>query len=403
MDAADTEPSVLKRIVIAGEFSSGKSSVINLLLRRPILMPSVGLSNSPQIQIRNGPVPRTIIHMADGTREEVPNMDTALRSDGVAAIDVTTPIATLPDCEIIEMCAPSSGAPSAAWIEIAASADMFVWCTIASQAWRLSEKECMEKLPDGMTDRAVLAVTRADLVRSSTDLGKIENRLVQDAGRVFRDYVFIHAGGQMVAQLHDDSAWTTSGGEALVSMADAICNGPSFGVTSAESVRTAEVVPLVQPKPPATEDPVPLPATTDDTAAPEIEASPEVEPAVVEPSGAVETDPAFDDVLERLKALPGFITACIVETETAACLAADGAGDFNELCSRSSLFLRLQMIALPAVSGDTTIEDIVISTGREFHLLRAIDSTPRRHIVLIVSRDTGNLGQSRIAMRTADS
>jgi hypothetical protein len=96
------------------------------------------------------------------------------------------------------------------------------------------------------------------------------------------------------------------------------------------------------------------------------------------------------------------MAACIVETETAACLASVGEADFNELCSRSSLFLRLQMIALPAVSGDTTIEDILISTRRQYQLLRAIATSPRRHVVLIVSRDSGNLGQSRLALKSVN-
>lgn len=423
---SDADPGLQKRIVIAGEFSSGKSSVANLLLRRPILLPSVGLNHGPLIHVRHGHPPATTVEMSDGTREDVPNMDAALRREQVSAIEITTPISTLSNCEIIEMQAPSSGAPGRAWIDLASSADMLIWCTIASQAWRLSEKECAERLPEQLRNNAVLAVTRSDLLRSASDVDKIEKRLIQDAGAFFRDLVFVHAGGSTVAQLHDDDIWKASGGETLVSLAETICAmsqpkakspepesepGPQTASSDQADV-TVDAVPAAtdttaaarseERQPPAPQaDLVPQPSAKKLPDTPQEIASADPALAIDLATAAATTEgSAFSEHLDRLSNLPGFIAACIVETETAERIAATGTADFNELCSRSSLFLRLQMVALPAVSGDTTIEDILISTRKQFQLLRAIDSTPRRHIVLIVSRDAGNLGQSRIALRS---
>ena len=366
-----------KRVVVAGEFSSGKSSVINLILREPLMLPSVGLKKRPLTRIRYADATLVTAVMTDDRLLEMPDPDAGLRDPHSREVLIATPVSTLPGLEIVELPAPPDGPLDPAWAEMAASADLFIWCTIASQAWRLSEKACVQQLPDDLAARSVLAVTRSDLVRSESDRRKVSARLGSEVEPFFSENVFVSAGGAAMARLHDDAFWNKSGGATLVDLA--------------LRVEGAEVTPKT------TKDPFGLVASGAGVSAPVAAKSVEAGPLPV-PKGEDTSQPG-GNVLAPLQALPGFSAACIIETETRRCLAEIGQADFEQIAARSSLFLRLQLIALPAVGGDGAIEDVVISTGKQFQLLRCMQDCPDVHLVVLISRDGGNLARARLSLQ----
>jgi len=372
-----------RRVVVAGEFSAGKSSVINLMLRQALLLPSIGHTKRPLARIHHSTASRTLSRMQDEVYVEAPDADAALRNTEASEVLIYTPLDLIPGAELIEMPAPPDGRLDPEWIELATSADLFIWCTIASQAWRLSEKACIEQLPEDMVDRSFLAVTRNDLVRSDEDRAKLSKRLETDAAYRFSNFVFISAGSARMARLHEDDVWQETGGPALVER-----------VLYLEGAETPVL---------ATEQATVLPfAPTEIPDMPETNASEPAEPEHpdAKPLPKASTQPPVDAaVLAPLADLPGFIAACVVETEAAQSIAELGEVDFDRVAAKSSLFLRLQMIALPAIGAEGAIEDIVISTRQQFQLLRRPDTDAGFHVVVLVSRTGGNLGQARLVLR----
>jgi len=99
--------------------------------------------------------------------------------------------------------------------------------TIASQAWRLSEQALIEGLPYDIRDKSILAISRADKLKTSEDLDKIETRLQKDASRFFSEIVFMQASRDKLERaVSDTRAWEETGGAALASIANELVVTP---------------------------------------------------------------------------------------------------------------------------------------------------------------------------------
>lgn len=280
------------RIVVAGEFGSGKSSVINAMLRRPFIPFDIGASNRPLISVYNAEDTGIVVTPWNGAPYEVSRFEDIDRPDQVQGLAVRTPMPGLQGAEIIELPFHHDGVVEDGVISVMASADLLIWVTIASQAWRLTEKSVIERLPPECRARSVLAISRSDKLRSVDDWDKIESRIQRESGPFFSEVVFMQASNALlIGSGESDRDWSQTGGQSIVSIAQSILGPAAQQPREVPEHLYAEVL-VVEPK----ETVVPFDRQA---AAQPVEADEETEAA---------TDEAgFDSALLRGSGIPGFM------------------------------------------------------------------------------------------------
>jgi predicted GTPase len=208
------------RIVVAGEFESGKSSAINAMLRLPILPCNPGMSARPKIKITDAPKPKIRTEDSMGRVLEPSSLNDVLEDEFLSDCHVQMPLGDLRGVEIVEIPFHHDGKISPHDREMMADADLIIWITIASQAWRLSEKALIEDLPYHTREKSILAISRADKLKAADDLDKIEIRLQSDASKFFSEIVFMQASTEKLNKaVTSTEAWEETGGAALASIA----------------------------------------------------------------------------------------------------------------------------------------------------------------------------------------
>jgi len=208
------------RIVVAGEFESGKSSVINAMLRGPILPCNPGLVSRPIIRITNAAKKSIEAEDTMGSAYTPTSLNDLRDNENLASCDVRVPLGLMAGVEIIEVPFHHEGGISANHLEMIAEADLIIWVTIASQAWRLSEQAIIEGLPFHARNKSILAISRADKLRKAEDLDKIETRLQKDASKFFSEIVFMQASTDNLQHaVADNRIWEETGGAAIASIA----------------------------------------------------------------------------------------------------------------------------------------------------------------------------------------
>jgi hypothetical protein len=102
------------------------------------------------------------------------------------------------------------------------AADVALWCTVSTQAWKESERAAWEEIPARLRNRGLLVATHCDLLRDAADLDKLLHRLRGEAGSSFRDILPISTVAAIaVARVdHADAAWKASGADALETALD---------------------------------------------------------------------------------------------------------------------------------------------------------------------------------------
>jgi hypothetical protein len=76
------------------------------------------------------------------------------------------------------------------------STDMLIWCTVATQAWKDSERRLWTSIPARHRRDAVLVATHGDALRNG-DLRKVRARLAAETQDLFGTIVFVKAGGSI--------------------------------------------------------------------------------------------------------------------------------------------------------------------------------------------------------------
>lgn len=209
-----------RRVVVAGGFESGKSSAINAMLRRPLLPCNPGPAARPLIRIIDAPILRITADPNSEHARSIGEMADVVDDTEIETCEVACPIGLLAGVEIIELPSHSDGSVSDAHVAMMAQADLLIWVTIASQAWRLSEQTVIEKLPEAARKTSILAVSRADKLRKAADLDKIETRLQDEASPYFGELVFMQASVHNLDRSADDERlWSRTGGAALAAIA----------------------------------------------------------------------------------------------------------------------------------------------------------------------------------------
>lgn len=203
------------RIAIMGEFSSGKSTLCNVLLGARPLLEKVTATQLPPVWLSYGAAPAYVEDL-DGTRHPLDLADLAsVPLDGTGHIRVFLQSEMLRYCDLIDM--PGISDPSMSpevWERMTHLADGVLWCTHATQAWRQSESGVWDSFPASLRPSSLLLVTRFDKIIGDADRMRVLKRVQSETQGLFAGFYPISLTQAMAAG-DDQEKWVASGGYAF--------------------------------------------------------------------------------------------------------------------------------------------------------------------------------------------
>jgi hypothetical protein len=250
------------RVAVLGEQNAGKSSLINLLLRESVVPTSALVGVRAHLLLRHGAEPGLYAVAGDGVRARLTSRALVrmaapdVRSTGPATaspnapagaqpakseaprgpaplpdhlrpaadsaarlIEIVTPHDFLRRAELVETRLVPAEAPKA-MLRHALPIDLAVWCTLATQAWKETERKAWERLPERLRKGAILLVTYKDAVASAKDEARLMARLERDAGPFFGSIlpISLRQAGEVIGQipaLAERGKWERSGAAAF--------------------------------------------------------------------------------------------------------------------------------------------------------------------------------------------
>jgi hypothetical protein len=176
------------RIAIVGEANTGKTSVANLLLGQELLITDIVNNTRAPILIRYAERTTLAAIQIGGIRRPLSHDNLkSLRQGAFVSLEIGLPLGALKRFEIIDTPGVTMlGEDSNRLAFVCRQADMAIWCTLATQAWRATERELWNGVGERTRLSSLLAVTHADAL-TSVEQARVSERLQREAKSMFAD------------------------------------------------------------------------------------------------------------------------------------------------------------------------------------------------------------------------
>ena len=109
--------------------------------------------------------------------------------------------------------------------------------------------------------------------------------------------------------------------------------------------------------------------------------------------------------ISELANLDGFIGACVVDSETALTLTKEqghSGFDLDAAAAGNTEVVRAKHKAMKALKLKDSIEDILITLGTQYHLIRPLAKTPSIFIYLALDKKSASLGMARVELKKVE-
>lgn len=112
----------------------------------------------------------------------------------------------------------------------------------------------------------------------------------------------------------------------------------------------------------------------------------------------------LNDSLNELMKLDGAMACAIVDGNSGMVMGKIGSGvDLDVAAAGNTEVVRAKMKTMAALGIDDTIEDILITLGRQFHVIRPFVTIPGVFIYLVLDKARANLAMARIKVQSVES
>lgn len=110
--------------------------------------------------------------------------------------------------------------------------------------------------------------------------------------------------------------------------------------------------------------------------------------------------------ISKLNEIAGFIGACLVDSETGMMLSAVGGGakfDLEAAGAANTEVVRAKLAAMKQIGLNDQIEDMLITLGTQYHLIRPLTNTPTVFIYVALDKKSANLRMARINVKSVEA
>jgi hypothetical protein len=106
------------------------------------------------------------------------------------------------------------------------------------------------------------------------------------------------------------------------------------------------------------------------------------------------------DVLPKLLEVDGCIGSCLVDSNSGMLLGTAGGTNINlEVAAAGDTeVVRAKRKTMKALGQNEPIEDIVMTVGKQYHLIRPLSSNDTLFLYMIMDRTRANLGMARYVL-----
>lgn len=217
------------RVCLMGEFSAGKSTLSNLLIGASALPVNVTATQLPPVWISQGEDTPYRVGL-DGDEYDIDlNRLSEVKVRDTSHIRIFREAKFLEICDLIDM--PGISDPNMAaevWQRVVHHADIVLWCSHATQAWRQSEAAVWSTMPRELYGKSLLLLTRMDRILSERDRERVIRRVEKETRGLFREVIPVSLLKALEAGT-DASKWEESGAAALsdtlVDLIDEVASG----------------------------------------------------------------------------------------------------------------------------------------------------------------------------------
>lgn len=109
--------------------------------------------------------------------------------------------------------------------------------------------------------------------------------------------------------------------------------------------------------------------------------------------------------LSSLNEVDGFVGAALVDGSSGMSMGKEGGGpvDLDVAAAGNTEIIQAKRRVASALNLNDTIEDLLITLGKQYHLIRPLANNPEVFIYLVLDRNRANLGMARHQLKSFES